>query len=90
MDHVAKWSKKSPLRSHGWYYLACNLINMYEAKAIETKYVGGGSKECLQKVLQKWMNTNPEHRRSWGVIVTALEGIDETEVVDQIISTQKL
>ena len=90
MDHVVIWSKKSPLRNHGWYYLACNLINDYEADAIETNNAGGGSKECLKRVLQEWIKTNPEHQRSWGVIVAALEGIDETKVVDQIIETQKL
>ena len=85
MHDVALWSKKSPLQSSGWYNLACNLINECEANNIEAKYCGKGSQECLKNVLQKWMSKNPSDRRTWEVIITALQGMDENNIVDKIL-----
>ena len=88
MEHVLGWSKKSPLRNHGWYYLALSLINEHEANAIETDYTGGGSEECLRKVIRTWMKSTPPQQCTWEVIIAALEKMDETKIIDQITKTQ--
>ena len=83
MDHVISWYKSSPVRTD-WYMYAAKLLSQAVAKAIESNLQGGGSKECLRKVLQKWMQVTPSSNRTWSAVVDALTKMHETEAVERI------
>ena len=87
MHHVNKWSRVSSRRSD-WYEFASALLPKEEARAIESNLRGDGSKECLKKVLRKWMSYTVDP--TWGMVVSALEQLpDATEVVEKILADFK-
>ena len=87
MHHVIKWCRMSSCRSD-WYDFACKLLPREEARAIESNLRGNGTKECLRKLLEKWMNITPSS--TWGMIVDALAHLpDATEVREKIIEKFK-
>ena len=63
---------------------AAKLLPPAVAKAIESNLQGGGSRECLMKVLVKWMSVTPSANCSWSVVVEALTKMNETETVELI------
>ena len=88
MHHVIKWCSKSSCRSD-WFGFACKLLPREEARAIKSNLMGKGVKECLEKVLEKWMNITPN--RSWGMIVDALAQLpDATTVREKVIEKFKI
>ena len=88
MDHVIKWCRVSACRSE-WYDFACELLPRQEARAIESNLRGNGTKACLRKVLERWMNITPNC--TWGMIVDALAQLpDATEVREKIIEKFKI
>ena len=88
MQHVIKWCRKSSCRSD-WYDFACKLLPREEARAIESNLMGNGTKACLRKVLEKWMNITPN--TTWGMIVDALAQLpDATAVREKVIEKFKI
>ena len=88
MHHVIKWCRNSSCRSD-WYDFACKLLPREEARAIESNLKGNGTKECLRKVLEKWMNITPNS--TWGMIVDALAQLpDATTVREKVIEKFKI
>ena len=88
LRHVMHWCRESKLRND-WYNFAKALLPRQEARAIEANLKGGGSKECLRKVLEKWMDSTPDP--SWGMIVDALTQIPSaTKVVETINEKYKV
>ena len=80
---VMKWVKKSPLRVD-WYEIAVELVGNNQADAIQANHSGGGNKECLRKVLNKWWSSSTESSRNWQTIVDALREIDAVQVIEDI------
>jgi len=79
-----KWCKESSLRSD-WHAFATDLIGKSEADAIQRNHGGGGSNECMEKLLRIWYNTNTSH--SWETIYDALKFIDaDQRVLEKIIN----
>ena len=72
---IMQWAKNSPLRMD-WYGPAAELIGNNEANAIQANNSGGGSKECLRKLLNKWWGSSAEAVRNWQTIIDALRMID--------------
>ena len=88
MHHVIKWCRNSSCRSD-WYGFACKLLPREEARAIKSNLMGKGVKECLEKVLGRWMNITPN--RTWGMIVDALAQLpDATAVREKVIEKFKI
>ena len=83
MDHVISWYKSSTVRID-WYMYAAKLLPQAVAKAIESNLQGGGSKECLRRVLDKWMRVTPSANCTWSAVVDALTKMNETEAVERI------
>ena len=83
MDHVISWYKSSAVCTD-WYMYAAKLLPQATAKAIESNLQGGGSRECLRRVLDRWMRVTPSANRSWSVVVEALTNMNETETVERI------
>ena len=83
MHHVISWYKSSTVRTD-WYIYAAKLLPPATAKAIESNLQGGGSRECLRRVLDRWMKVTPSANRSWSMVVEALTKMNETETVERI------
>ena len=81
--HLQRWSAKSPLCSgRKWYKFAVDLVGEQEADIIEGTCFGGGTHECLQKMLGVWHQSSTDC--SWQVITNALTEIKEFRVIDSI------
>ena len=81
--HLQMWSRDSKLRTH-WYNFSVKLIGQNETEIIKTKYFGGGTHSCLQKMLVTWQQstTDPD----WQMIIDALEKMKEFSLIDSIES----
>ena len=88
MHHVIKWCRNSSCHSD-WYAFACKLLPWEEARAIKSNLMGNGVKECLEKVLGRWMCITPNI--TWGMIVDALAQLpDINEVREKVIEKFKI
>ena len=83
MDHVISWYRSSTVRTD-WYMYAAKLLPQAVAKAIESNLKGGGSKDCLRKVLEQWMQVTLPANCTWSAVVDALTKMHETEAVERI------
>ena len=82
-SHLQRWSENSPLCiDDKWYYFAVGLVGQQKANIIKGTCFGGGTHECLQKMLNVWHQSTTDH--SWQTITNALTEIEEFRVIDSI------
>ena len=79
-----KWAKESPLRVN-WYEMAVELVSKNEADTILANHTGGGNKQCLRMLLNKWWNRTTAADRHWQAIYDVLLKIEQIPVADNIL-----
>ena len=67
---------------NAWYNFAVDLVGQQKTDIIKGTCSGGGTHECLQKILNVWHRSTTNH--SWQMITNALTKIEEFRVIDSI------